>query len=225
MKDIVIVLAFDRVPFVETCLNHLSKCHGIDEHEVWLSEDIHAGEHSYVIPVFKNLQHTKRTGVYSSRENWIATMREAHETDAAMVHIFDDDMVAAPDYLQWAQLAHKTFDPYVSCGVNIWTKPLGDARAVGVSNSDFASWAICMRRENLLESIKRTDRHPEETIHNRVIYDRKLVVFPSQPRAYNTQRTLGVFGEFGDSADNLYVGEDRRDKWQADYDAQAKWGF
>jgi len=223
--DIIIVTAFDRISSVNACLEHLSRCDSIDDFEVWLSEDTHQGAHEYTIPAFKNFRHIK-PDVKNSRENWIAAMKLAYETDAGYVHIIEDDINVGENYLSWTRLAHETFQPFVTFGTNVLTEYGTDPSAVAVSHSDFASWAMCIRRQDLIVSIERPDMHPEESIHNSLIEDKRLAVWPLMPRAFNTGLPSPRFhtGTFGGPATSLHVACDRRSLWQQAYKAQARWG-
>ena len=234
--NLIIVFAHRRTDLLLSCLERLAVCAEIDNHEVWIVDDKERKtpeEEQNVRRVCERAKHTfsnsRYLEMYATKTSWDSQIRAfemaAYSSDARLVHLLEDDVMVAPDFLQWGEMAHK-FSPLLTCAVNIWTKRTGSPSEVCISNSDYAHWGVCMHRELLREAVKRPFCHPEESFHNLVLKNRLTTLFPIMPRAVNVGLPKGPGADFSyEPAKSLCITEDRRELWQAAYEAQAKFGF
>lgn len=194
MRDLVLVTAFNRAEMLGVCLEHLSRCSGIESKEVWICEDQHENkppvvqeEITSVIKHFSNFKHIKRPPHKGPAWNNIfESLHEAQETDARFVYFIEDDAMVSTDFFQWTEQAFKQFQPFVINGDNIRGSASEDPRSVTASYSDCHVHAGCIRRESLSEILRpgRTyQKHWEETLQNYIIKEKKLSILPMLPRA------------------------------------------
>lgn len=194
MRDLVIVTAFNRAEMLRVCLEHLSRCSGIESKEVWICEDQYdnkppsvQAEMTEVIknwPYFKHIKRFAHKGPVWT--NAFESLNEAHETDARLVYFIEDDAMVSSDFFQWTEQAQEQFQPFVTNGDNIRGSATEDPLSVMASHSDCHVHAGCIPRENLSD-ILRPDhvyqKHWEEILQNHIIKEKKLSILPMVPRA------------------------------------------
>lgn len=249
MKHVAYVTAYSRPELLTVCLERIhASARG--RVRVVISEDCrpkpNAGDVRNVIK-HSGFEHVQRVGGGPVWTNIFACLQDAFESDADLVSFIEDDVFVASDYFEFVEAAQK-FNPFVVLGDNIWVPPSTDQSAVGLSHSDFITYAFTIRRALLAALPKPTfDRHAEEVIQNYIIRKKRLVVFPLCPRLVSLQwgginvstRPLPT-GSFDDniqvvrqavgqsssrSWSDLIQGDDRRDRWEQDFKAQLRWGF
>ena len=205
-RDIVLLPTFNRAELLQVCLEHLGRCEGIENHEVWVSEDQVGGKSKIIQQEidevleratdflnFKHIRQPKHSG--PSWVNIFRCLHEAHETNCRYIYMLEDDIVVSPDFFRWSHQAHEQFRPFVTCANNDWTLASSDPLAVCLSHSDFEPWAACIARENLKRVLRADgvyERHAEEVIQNFIIKEKLDVVFPLMPRAQNIGRSHGT---------------------------------
>lgn len=233
----ILVFAHRRTDWLMSVLERLSKCKGIDSHEVVVVEDEERkskelGWHvhqaiDYSRPLFKNFRHVENHGTEHFWDNQVRGIELAYGVNAAeFVYLIEDDIMVAPDFLRWSEMAHRLFNPFATVGVNVFSKLGTDPEAVIRSYSEYAHWGVCVRRENLIPALARKDRHPEESFHNFIISNKQPVIFPEMPRAINVGMPRSQTVDFSyEPAKSLYIADDRMYLWRGHYEKQAQWGF
>lgn len=234
MNDIVIIPTYDRPEYLWVCLEKLEKTGSLDGKEIWICEDQHIDKPKHFTTqvemlatireaerLFKNdrlkyfmISHQS----YGNSNNLLSALDRAYDTSAKYVYIIEDDVMVTPDFFQWHEEAHKTFDPFVTCAGRINRSlnfQMNGPEAIDESNPDsmacvrshkaYMSWANCFRRDRLHRFLKewpyddewRPGHEQDIAIQQWMWMKHEDSVWPYVPRAYHMgwysyHRTAGM---------------------------------
>lgn len=242
--NVLIVPCFNRPDSTLRCLRSIASC-DLSNTRVVVSEDGRqdrrrpeaiAAKLLEIIDEareFLKFEHVVRRDCVNTWDNIHRSLLEVN--DSEFIYFMEDDFLVEPGFISWHQQAQKEFQPFISCADTVLVSYRNQNPAeVVVSHSYCTIRAGCMRHENLKEILTRPwNRHFEEVAQNYLIQNKLLAVFPTMPRAHDTgaagvnQAAMERTVEFQNppTPEELLIGVDLRNRWDAHYAAQTTYGF
>lgn len=128
-RDVVIVPCNERPEYTRLCLEYLSKARGVQDKNVWLSQDnhcdpMHAEQLMEMFPVadfgyktFPFFQHHIMAShqSYGNSANLITSLTRAYNEEGERIFLVEDDIMVSPDFFEWHERMLSEVHPFVSC--------------------------------------------------------------------------------------------------------------
>ncbi len=224
MRDILIIPTFNRPEMLSICLWSIVHTGDIGKFDMRVVIDDHV-DRRYDPDIFLALDAIeyfrsdiilrKPHNCYGNSRNIMEAYKEAYATDARLVFMVEDDIVASPDFFKWCYTVHA--DERIDCAVA--TRPEREGCEIRnwegrYVNHDFASGAVCWKRASLAKVVPHAcgsfynritdycDEHfpdsplrgftgEQDGLIRRISQSKKLnVAWPWYPRAHH----VGIYG-------------------------------
>ena len=176
--DLVLVTTFFRPEYLWLCLNAVHSAEGGQAKEVWVAQDHHSDdrrsdahyvhqskENDEVIAhfqdKFKAFRFINRTSTHydGNSYNCLELYREAYASSQAnLVYLVEDDIFVEKDFFRWHEAAQSAGKYLCSIGrlhtVRTDVPVSDDPNDYVESSSDYTSWGVCWKRQNLARLVK-----------------------------------------------------------------------
>lgn len=167
MRDVVILSAWYRTLYLQTCFDALCNARGIDNKIVWVFQNIRKdpnvdlnpaskiiAENSFRFPYFKITHHNfiEVDNILGWMQSHRMAWETAYESGAPKVYFFSDDVICTPDFFEWHESIHADGDWF---GSTAWRHPQGQTKLFDleayyqVSFPNEISMGLCVKHESI----------------------------------------------------------------------------
>ena len=159
MRDIVILSAWYRTRYLQTCFDALRNARGIENKELWVFQNTR--QDADIAPASKMIennlsrfQHTEwiRGSFASWMESHTIAWTDTYNMGAPKVYFFSDDVICTPDFFEWHDAAQADGDWF---GSTAWRHPQGQTKAFDleayyqVTYPTEISMGLCVKHESI----------------------------------------------------------------------------
>lgn len=164
MNDVVIIPTWERPEMLYHCIERLSKCELIDEHQIWVLFDARINYKHHlnpqtqeVIGYFKQLDIVLKKrephNLNGNSFNVMMGMKEAFDLGVQNLYHVEDDVMVSTDFFRWHREVNKLGQWFCSIATQCTRRkdiPVStNPSDFYVSDADFASLGTCIPRRNL----------------------------------------------------------------------------
>jgi hypothetical protein len=200
MRDVVVVLTYDRPKMLSLCLEKISACLCEDK-EIWVCDDDRStnpkdrsvkDKIKNVLALYPGVKHIERShnkpvppGLWRGGFNMWESLQEAARRDPKYIYMILDDVLVTKDFFKWSEEVHGRFFPFITYGSKNYKG--SDPAACIRSNRLFSDWGVCITPTNFRRFNLKTNEHRgmDEVLHQWMLDNKEFAISPQVARAFH----------------------------------------